>query len=413
MIRRPLARAVLAAALVLAGCAPRPPSPPLETVTVSEGPFEVVAQGRRIGAGGFPNTSGDPFATIEVTSFTIRHHGEPVTITHGATVLTSFWRVVRLPDAPQPTLLASTTDFHLVTEQDGTLVVRSFGEPSTNMADYQWLDSENGQPGEPRSFGIEKVDRAGMELRGGRFLRLSYHTVLDVKTLAAFAIRPWIESGSGKPMAGLNGGGVRAIAFSPGHTQYATIGSGYDYEGDGEHYEALLVVDLPTGDAYGLRLDRGKTHYVELADATPAWLEHYFRWTREPGGHERLVPRSDATPLPWTGRVVDFGGGRVEYRLRPAREELRGELGRFLVARFQAREAPNWIDPSRPSDGTFTLPGCAGVMATSFHEGVVALFVPGSPPDAAACMQVVRRIATAFDAELARGVHQELFVDPD
>ena len=35
-------------------------------------------------------------------------------------------------------------------------------------------------------------------------------------------------------MAGLNAGNVRAIAFSPGQTQYVTIGAGYDYERDGE-----------------------------------------------------------------------------------------------------------------------------------------------------------------------------------
>lgn len=399
----------LAAALLAIGCAQRAPQPSLETVTVPAGPFEIVASGRRIGAGSFPNNGGDPFATIEVTSFAIRHHEAPVTITHGRNVLSTFWRVVRLVDAPRPALLASTTDFHLLVDEDGRLVTRSFGEPSTDMADYQWLDSENGQPGEPQSFGIEKVDRAGMELGGGRYLRLSYHTVLDVRTLQAFTLRPWIENG--KPMGGLNGGGIRAIAFSPGRTQYVTVASGYDYEHDGEWYEAILVVDLPHGDAYGVRLDRAKTHYVELDDATPAWVEHYFRWTRASDGRERLVPRPDVTPLPWTGRLIDFGGDRVEYRLRPARAELRTALDRFLVERFGAKEAPNWIDPSRPSDGTWKVPGCDGVVATSFNEDQVGLYAPGNPPNPAACMDLVRKIAAAFDGELRAGKHQDLFVD--
>ena len=405
---RALAGAAVAAALGV-GCAPRTASAPLETVTVPVGPFEVVASGRRIGAGGFPNNGGNPFATIEVTSFAIRHHREPVAITHGAQTLTSFWRVVRLVDAPWPALLASTTDFHLVVDRDGTLVTRSFGEPSTNMADYQWLDSESGQPGEPKSFGIEKVEREGMELGGGRYLRLSHHTVLDVRTLAVFPIRPWVESGKGAPMAGLTGAGIRAIAFSPGRTQYATIGSGNDDAREGASSEAILVVDLPSGDAYGVALDRAKTRYVELADATPAWLEHYYRWTRDPGGRERLVPRPDAKPLPWTGRLVELGGDRVEYRLRPARAGLREILGRFLVDRFGATEAPNWIDPSQPSDGTYRIPGCSGPMATSFDGEHVGLFVPGSPPNQAECMALVRTIAAAFDAELRAGAHQELF----
>jgi hypothetical protein len=395
----------------LAACTSLAPGPALETVTVTRGPFEIVAAGRRIGAGGFPNTSGNPFATIEVTSFSVRHRGAPVTITHGNRVLTSFWRVAHLPDAPRPALLVSTTDFHLVSDAEGALVTRSFGEPSTNMADFQWLDAVDGQPGEPGSFGIEKVGREGMELRGGRFLRLAAHTVLDVTTLEAFPIRPWIPSGSGRPMAGLNGGGIRAIAFSPGRTQYATIGYGQDYARQGAPYEALLVVDVPSGEAYGLPLDRRTTRYVELADATPAWFAHYFRWTRDAGGRERLERRPGVVPLPWTGRLVDFDGGRVEYRLRPVRAEMRAVLGGFLRARFAATEAPNWIDPSRPSDGTFAVPGCEGVVATSHHDDHVGLFVPASPPDRAACMALVRRIAAAFDAELARGAHQDLFVD--
>jgi hypothetical protein len=397
--------------LILASCTPRSATPPLETITVTHGPFEIVASGRRIGAGGFPNNSGNPFATVEVTGFTVKHDGKPVAITHGTNTLTSFWRVVRLPDAPQPTLLASTTDFHLITDDHGKLVTRSFGEPSTNMADYQWLDSEHGQPGEPRSFGIEKVGPEGMELRGGRYLRLSSHTILDVQTLQAFPIRPWIDSREGLLMRGLSGGNVRAIAFSPGRTQYATIGSVYDYEGNGDYYEALLVVDIPSGGAYGLRLDRKHTRYVELADATPAWLDHYFRWTRDANGHEKLVARPGVQPLPWTGRLVAFGGGDVEYRVRPVRESMRPIVHRFLVERMQAVEAPNWIDPSRPSDGTFKVPGCPGVVATLFHEDYVGVFVPSGPGDRGACMDVIRRIAAAFDAELAVGKYQEQFVE--
>ncbi len=403
--------AALGLALTVAACRSLTPAAPLETITVAHGPFEIVAAGRRIGAGGFPNNGGNPFETIEVTSFRVRHAGQPVTVTHGASTITSFWRVVRLPDAPQPTLLASTTDFHLITDDQGTLVTRSFGDPSTDMAEYQWLDSEGGQPGMPAMFGIEQVRQQGMELRGGRWLRLSHHTILDVQTLRVFAIRPWIEGGKGVPLRGLNGGSVRAIALSPGQTQYVTIGYGYDYDGDGEHYEGLLVVDIPSGDAYGLPLDRKRTHYYELDDATPVWLEHYFRWTREPGGRERLVARPDAPPLPWTGRIVAFSAGDIEYRLRPVHAGMRAVLHRFLLDELHATVAPNWMDPKRDSDGTFRIAGCPGVVATGMTDDHVSLFVPSMPTGRPECMATVRRVAAAFDAELASGKYQELFVE--
>ncbi|HZF78333.1 MAG TPA: hypothetical protein VEZ89_00945 [Rubrivivax sp.] len=87
--------------------------------------------------------------------------------------------MLRLANAPRPALLELTTDFHLVTEEQGRLVVRSFGSKSTDLARLQWLDSENGQPGSVRNFRIEHVDpETGTQLAGGRWLLLSFHTVL-------------------------------------------------------------------------------------------------------------------------------------------------------------------------------------------------------------------------------------------
>ena len=68
--------------------------------TLQHGPFEIVAEGRRVSAGGFPNTSGNPFRTMEVTSFSVRHQGKPVVVQHGTRQSDRFWTVLRLPGAP-------------------------------------------------------------------------------------------------------------------------------------------------------------------------------------------------------------------------------------------------------------------------------------------------------------------------
>jgi hypothetical protein len=381
-------------------------------VSIPHGPFEIVAQGRRISAGGFPNNSGNPFATIEVTAFAIRHRGRPVSITHGTSTLTSFWRVVRLVDAPRPALLASTTDFHLVTEEDGRVVTRSFGEPSTNLAALQWLDADGGQPAAAGHFGIEAVDPSATELRGGRWLLLSHHTVLDVRTLRSFPVRPWVERGRGLAMEGLNGSGTRAVAFSPGETQYVTVGSGDYQPSDGESVRGLLVVDVPSGEAYGLPLDPRRTHFVEMDDVSPGWVAHYYRWTREPDGRERLVANLEATSLPRAGRLLQMEGGHVEYRVRPVRPEMLTAMARFIRERLDGRAAPDWIDPSKPSDTTFTVPGCVGVVAIGFYDDHVGVFAPHTSSGRATdCTAAVRRIAAAFDAELARGAYEDLFAD--
>jgi hypothetical protein len=285
--------------------------------------------------------------------------------------------------------------------------VRSFGEPSTNLASLQWLDADGGQPAAPGHFGIEAVDPSGTELRGGRWLLLSHHTVLDVRTLRSVPLRPWVERGHGHPMEGLNGSGVPALAFSPGATQYVTVGSIHDAPHEGGPTQGLLVVDVPSGDAYGLPLERRRTHFVDMDDVTPAWLAHYFRWTRAAGGGERLVANTDATPLPWVGRVHEMQGGRAEYRVRPVQAEMLGTMARFIRDRMGGQTAPDWIDPSKPSDTTFTVPGCAGVVAIGFFDDHVGVFVPHAATDQMpACATTVRRIARGFDAELADGAVQ-------
>jgi hypothetical protein len=394
----------------LASCGSQIP-PPVDTVSLNHGPFEIKAEGRRIPTGAFPNNSGDPFATMEVTGFRIGWQGQAVTITRGDTTINRFWRVVRLPDAPQPTLLASTTDFHLITEANGQLLTRSFGAPSTDIAECQWLDADHGQPTPPQLFGIEKVDVAtGTELRGGRWLRLAAHTVLDVKTLRAFPVRPWIESGSGKPMQGLGGASVARV-FSPDQTQFVTTGSGYDYERDGEHYEALLVIDIPSGNAYGLRAERKTTHYFEADDVTGEWLAHYYRWTRDVHG-ERLVPRPEAKPLPWLGRIRRPRERDPEYILRPVRQEIEPVMATFLTTTMGGRVVDDWIDPNRPRGNTFLLPGCAAPIAIYWSGYTLGVYT-AAPSDRprADCRDTVRSLGERFNAELSRGLHQDLFLD--
>ncbi|HZF78332.1 MAG TPA: hypothetical protein VEZ89_00940 [Rubrivivax sp.] len=53
---------------------------PTPQAKVQHGPFEIGATGRPIPSGGFPNTSGNPFATREVTSFSVRWRGQDVDV---------------------------------------------------------------------------------------------------------------------------------------------------------------------------------------------------------------------------------------------------------------------------------------------------------------------------------------------
>ena len=389
--------------VLLAGCG-LSRAMPTQQARVQHGPFEIVATGRRISSGGFPNTSGNPFATREVTSFSVRWRGQDVDVPQ---VGTRFWRVLRLANAPRPALLVMTTDFHLVTEEQGRLVVRSFGSKSTDLARLQWLDSENGQPGSVRNYGIEHVDpETGTQLAGGRWLLLSHHTVLDVQTLQHQAVQPWVPEG--QPLAGYNAGNTTARLFSPGQTQYVMPAS--ERDANGQQKDALVVVDIPGRTAYALPLDRQRMRYSDHDDIHTAWIAHYFEWTRDGQGRERLRSRSGASPMPWQGRFINFDD-RLEYRVQPVLPAMDRELKRFVVERLNARVVPDWVDPSKTSGDTFSMAGCDHVVAISHHDEHISVYVPTpkSPPWIR-CQDSVRRIGEAFNAELARGKLDALFL---
>jgi hypothetical protein len=245
-----------------------------ETVAIDHGPFRIVAQGRRISTGTFPNQGGNPFATMEVTGFSVYHDEKPVVVTHGDRTIARFWRVAILVDAPRPALLVSTTDFHLMTEENGVAVVRSLGRPTTDMADYQWLDGAGGQPSAVASFGIEKVAQEQLPLAGGRWLLLSAQAVLDVKSLRVYPVTYHVPPG--RPLQGV--GGPLVLALSPGRTQYVTYGSSVTLVENGDYVTGLSVVDIPTGVAYGLPLRPGEKRFRSMEDLTPRWFAHSQRW---------------------------------------------------------------------------------------------------------------------------------------
>jgi len=382
------------------------------TETLVHGPFEIVAEQRRESDGRFPNTSANPFGTIKVTSFRVRHQGRAVTVPRRDDVLSRYWRVLRLLDAPRPALLVATTDFHLVTEENGQLVVRSIGEQSTDLAMLQWLDATpGGQPGAPLRFGIEEVGlAAGTALKGGRWLKLSFHSVLDVQTLQVHPVRPWTphdERGAAQPK--LHGAQHPVVSFAPGRSAFAVTAHGRDAQGD---YDGLLVVDLASGDALGQRIERRRMRYVDSHDFTPDWVAHYFRWERDSAGKERLVPNAAAKPLPWSGRFIDFSADMVEYRVKPVRDELLPVLQRFLIERHGAEPVAEGDNPARSNGSTLKLPGCSHVLVLSYGDRHLGLYGPAlrnglRPPD---CQQAIRRLGAAFDAELASGRYDELFI---
>lgn len=380
--------------------------------TLQHGPFEIVAEGRRVSAGGFPNTSGNPFRTLEVTSFSVRHQGKPVVVQHGPRRTDRFWAVLRLAGAPQPALLLATTDVHLLTLEGGAPVVRHLDpEPTTGSASLQWLDSHGGQPGPVLQFGIRRTAAAETLLEGGRWL-LGRRSVLDVQTLQLMPWSGWLERSSDsspQPQAGLNVSGRPALAFAPQRTAFVALGS------DDANQPGLLVVDFVHNRRQAVPIDTAATRLREPADATPAWLEHHYAWVRDANGQERLQPRPKPAPWPWQGRVIPFGGEFVEYRIGPM-----GAAGLAAMRQWldQAFAGGTWVaDPtlsSAPQPTVWQPPGSSVRIRVVQGDGHVTVYQATALTEnrSAEGRAWVERIGQAWDAELRSGRHEALFTAP-
>ena len=387
----------------------------LPTGTVMHGPFEVVASAKRISAGGFPNTSGNPFAKREVSEFQLRWRGKPVVAPDGNQ---RFWRVLRLEGAPRPTVLLVTNVFVLASEDAaGQLQLTPINAQSSSLAEVQWLDSASGQPGPSESFGIEAIAdlQEGTRLAGGRWLRMGSRSVLDVSSLTLFGVDPWVPMLPGVPVTSISREGDHVRAFSPGRTQYVLAAAGTDYSrADRAQAYGLLVVDIASGIATELRAARKRFRFAEPDDVNADWIDHHFMWQRDTAGRERLVQRERFTPWPWRAELRREGADTWALRVP------RIDAAFFPVMRSLLEREPGLLmagTSTQPDiSQEFSLGGCAlqarafGVDSSTASDQYVSIWPPLSTPGGStvACKPALRRLAALIDAELATGRHDAL-----
>ena len=394
---------------------PQSAAAPLPTRTVAHGPFEVVVGVKRISTGSFPNQGGNPFASREVSEFQVRWRGKAVAAPGGNQ---RFWRVLRLQGAPRPALLLVTTGFVLATEDaTGQLQVTPIKAESASLAEVQWLDSADGQPGPSQSFGIEAVAdmQAGTQLAGGGWLRLGSRSVIDVATLRVYPVDPWVPMLPGVPVTSISREGDDVRAFSPGRSQYVLAAAGIDYgRADRAHAYGLLVVDIAQGSAAELRVDRKRFRFAEPGDINAAWVNHHFAWQRDATGSERLVPRERFAPWPWRSRMRETSPGAWNLEVPRIDPAFVAVLKRLLE-----REASVQVTDVSTKSGprlVISQGGCAlqamafGTDSSSVSEKRVAIWARSDVPNAGAvaCQAALRSVAVLIDAELATGRHDAL-----
>lgn len=372
----------------------------------ARGAFEIEMRGKKIGAGGFPNTSGNPFERREVTEFRAYHRGKRLAARYpNGEEDDGFWEAWFLDGAPRPALLLATTGIWLVTEQDGVAKVETLVEAETSGAQLQWLDGADGQPSPTVHVGIGDARGTPRGHREGTLLLLSRNVLLDTRSLAVTRFRV-TDSEPLRQAEKYNAGNIDALHLSPGRSQYALLGSrdadlGYDY--------AIVVADPGRGRAYAVPFERSATRLADRTEANRAWFEHHFTWVREPSGEERLQRRSDAPPWPWLGRLSRSGGFRVGYRLPGAGPGLRAVFEAFVAERFAVERLP--ADPQDPDSTRLRAGGWNYVIRYSEKDRTVSFWYDnGLVAEQPAAFALVGEVGEAFNAQLAAGAHQEQFI---
>lgn len=285
---------MLSACLVASGVAHSAASRPEKGFQLDIGALTIVAKRDRISAPGFPDSTMNPFRKMDIHRFSLRHEGRPVSLSlpgRPGDAISSFNMVYVLKDAPRPALLVpSGMGVHLVEHGDHGLQVRALPAMDRPVAQLQWLDAAAGQPVAEQSPRLAEHAPASLTLQGGRWLLVNRSVVLDVRTLQYHAVRPWIPQGSDQPMAGLNASTEPALALSPQGSQYAALASG---AGTGDGWDrALLVVDMPTGNPYGVPIPLQHRADVDAGLVDGAWILRHFAW-RNRSGVEQLVHIDD------------------------------------------------------------------------------------------------------------------------
>lgn len=380
---------------------------------IAYGPFTIRATAR---TGKHFNLDKGTVSRTDV-AYAILYDGKPIPFPEALqsnTGLPYLWRVYALPGAPDPTLVAGSQSLYLVYLKNGAPVVEPILEQHHDFASVQFLDSENGQPGPyTEVFAKFDIDSLGQldSLAGGRFLLVGEHAVLDVQTRSVKTFNPSnyvVEHYSFPSPHG-------ALAFSPDrkHIVFRANFQGWDVADEdlpnSEH--ALVVYDYAQDKGYAVKFDDTELRLLNVEAMDFPWFEKFFEWEKTTTG-ERLHLRKFEKPPYWAGRFKVEHETSPYYTLYPVKASMLPVFLTFL------EQQTGWTK--------------ANIVEEKFHEytGRIITFASGElkfevtfredeqilqfsrhlyAEDNPEYVATVKKIADAFEAELASGKHQAHF----
>jgi len=373
-----------------------PTSQPVRVQTF--GPWEIATV-----ADGFYdyNRAGRPSVLAAIARFFVRYRGTPVTIDWKSNDSTDsahfdrFESVALLPGAPDALFVHTATE----NEEGPLYLVVADGERvrSELVAESQPLDNGTLLTNDVAEFKRAKladdvpgwIDRTTYASPGEYLFQES---VLSTQPPAVHHFTP-----SSNATIDVN---VPPLGVSPDGHRFVRFGW------DEEQVRALIVTDITSGERTIVPVDLARARFSKVGLLDPAWLMHYWMWTRGNSGAYALEPRSAVTPLPWKGLLTPPAYSTPEYQVGPAGEKMFEAMASFLTTEMGAARTPE--DQAASSSGWQAhLNGTVLHLFdnTSEHHVTIYLDQGGDP-------KVLATIAERFDAALATGKYDALFT-PD
>jgi hypothetical protein len=369
----------------------------------ASGPFEIRWDVESSRSGAWFNNGGDFNAQQYTSYFSVYYKGKLIEVPTKKENAKYFWQALFLKDASQPAVLIGTHSMYLVTENNGEPKVTPLHEQDGNFATFQWLDSENGQPGPAERVYLGDDSARDRFLSGGHYLMVNNQVVLDVKNLKVYPIEVNTYERV-KALDDYNAYNSPLIGLSPGGTQMIMIGSRSNPENRLLFQYALVMIDFLTNEAYAVPFNRTETRFFSIWDGTPAWLTTYFEWKKDKTGRDQLVKRTFHKLPNWQGRFSNdhFTGKVSQYKLIPVKASMLEAYFEFLETHYEVTEVRR---KEMPDFGTKSihLKINGTELLLYFQQEEQSLSLSGDAEG------VIEPFGKDFDAEMAKGKYQEYF----
>ena len=393
------------------------------------GPFEICWDVTESRSGAWFNNGGDFNAKQYTAFFSVRYQGKRVQVpafdrywgspragTGKEKPVAYFWQALFLKDAPRPAVIVGMHSMHLITEENGQPLVTPLHEQDGGFATYQWLDSDNGQPGAVNTVYLGDDSGSSRFLTGGRYLLVNSSVVLDVQTLQVYPCQLNTYDLI-KKLDDYNAGQSFVVQLSPHGTQMVLVGSRPDPEDRMlSHQYGLVAMDFKKNTAYVVPFDRTDTQFFSVWDAGRKWIDTYFEWTTDPAGEDRLALRKFKRLPYWQGRwnLVEETGEIASYQLMPVKNNMLPAFLEFIRKAAPVRtekrvETPYW-DVGDSSEG----PPTDSLVTVDIHTDHGDLEVFLNPEEQTLTLRsenssLTKQLGDAFDREMLRGKFQEYF----